>query len=173
MMQLRAATVADAEQLERIRVRAWQVGYRHVFPAEALDAMPVDARRWVESLTHGFEDGQTCVVAEDERGVLGWATFGSARDPEDRYGEVRGLYVDPDRWGLGAGRALLARAESELARRWDEAVLWTLADNPRTRRFYEANGWRADRVTSVFESHGVVAAIVHYAKPLSSAASRS
>jgi GNAT superfamily N-acetyltransferase len=172
-MQLRAATVSDAEELERIRVRGWQVGYRHVFPPEALDAMPVDARRWVESLAHGFEGRQRCIVAEDEHALLGWATFGPARDPEDRYGEVRGLYVDPDRWGLGAGRALLARAEEELARRWDEAVLWTLTDNPRTRRFYEANGWRPDGVTSVFECFGVEAPIVHYAKRLSSAASRA
>ena len=135
--------------------------------------MPVDSSRWRAWLAAGFEHGQACIVAEDAEGVVGWATFGPARDPDDRYGELHGLYVDPDRWGRGAGRALLERAEMELARTWDEAVLWTLDDNARTRRFYEANGWRFDGITGVLERFGVKAAIVHYAKRLSKSASRS
>ena len=91
----------------------------------------------------------------------------------DRFGELHGLYVDPDRWGEGAGRALLARGEDELAETWDEAILWTLEDNPRTRRFYEAAGWRLDGTTGSFERLGVSAAIVRYAKRLSKSASRS
>jgi hypothetical protein len=75
--------------------------------------------------------------------------------------------------GVAAGRALLERAEAELGRTWDEAVLWTLEDNPRTRRFYEANGWRFDGMTGVFERFGVKAPIVHYSKRLSKSASRS
>lgn len=135
--------------------------------------MPVDFSRWARGLAEGFEQAQACVVAEDAAGMLGWATFGPARDPDDRFGELFGLYVDPDRWGRGAGRALLEHAEGELAQRWDEAVLWTLEDNPRTRRFYEANGWQVDGMTGSFESFGVEAPIVHYAKRLSSSTSRS
>jgi GNAT superfamily N-acetyltransferase len=124
-MRLRRARLDDAEALERIRVRGWQVACRHVFPPRELDAMPA------------------------------------------------GLYVDPDCWGRGAGRALLERAEVELAQRSDEAVLWTLEHNPRTRRFYEANGWHVDGMTGSFESFGVEAPIMHYAKRLSSSTSRS
>jgi GNAT superfamily N-acetyltransferase len=172
MMQLRAATVADADSLERIRIHGWQVGYRHVFPPAELDALAVDAKRWVEWLSRGFEHGQTCVVAEDERGLFGWVTWGPSGFPE-RWGEIHGLYVDPDRWGEGAGRALLARGEHELAQTWDEAVLWTLEDNPRTRRFYEAAGWRVDGTTGTFERLGVCAPVIRYAKRLSRATSRS
>jgi GNAT superfamily N-acetyltransferase len=172
-VRLRAANPDDADALERIRVRGWQIAYRHVFPPDELDAMPVDSSRWRESLTSGFEHDHACVVAEEDEEVVGWATFGSALDPDDRYGELRGLYVDPNRWGRGAGRALLERAEADLARSWDEAVLWTLEDNPRTRRFYEANGWRLDGMTGVFEKYRVKAPIVHYAKRLNRSASRS
>src|SRR5207248_11162399 len=91
----------------------------------------------------------------------------------DRCGELDGDDFDPDRWGEGAGRALNARGEDELAETWDEAILWTLEDNPRTRRFYEAAGWRLDGTTGSFERLGVSAAIVRYAKPLSKSASRS
>jgi len=107
MMQLRAANVADAESLERIRVRGWEIGYRRVFPPAELDALAVDPARWVDWLSRGFEHGQTCVVV------------------------------------------------------------------PRTRRFYEAAGWRVDGTTGMFERLGVRAPIVRYAKRLSNAASRS
>ena len=44
---MRPATVADAEAIERIRIRGWQVGYRHVFPPEELDMQPVDWSRFL------------------------------------------------------------------------------------------------------------------------------
>ena len=170
-MRLRRARPDDAETIERIRVRGWQVAYRHVFPAAELDAMRVDATRWVDWLSHP-EAGSACFVAEDEQGTLGWATIGPSGLP-DRFGELHGLYVDPECWGRGAGRALLARGEEELARTWREAILWTLEDNPRTRRFYEAAGWRPDGTTSSLAFFGVEAPVVRYAKQLSSSTSRS
>jgi len=171
-VEIRRGAYDDAEGIERVRIRGWQVGYRHVFPADRLDALELDWSRWAESLREP-EPGYDCFVAEDDGRVVGFATIGPARDPENRYGELWGLYVDPDYWARGIGRALLVRAESELARTWDEAVLWTLEDNPRTRRFYEAAGWRLDGVTGVFDRLGVKAPIVHYAKRLSRATSRS
>jgi GNAT superfamily N-acetyltransferase len=97
--------------------------------------------------------------------VIGWATVGPSAFP-DRLGELHGLYVDPEHWGHGAGRALLARGEAELAATWRDAILWTLEDNPRTRRFYESAGWRFDRATDSLAFFGVEAPVVRYAKPL-------
>jgi GNAT superfamily N-acetyltransferase len=170
-MRVRVASPDDAEAIERARVRAWQVAYRHVFPPEALDGLPVDWSRWAEALARP-EPGYVCFVAVDESRLLGWATVGPSACP-DRYGELHGLYVDPECWGRGAGRALLERSEAELAQTWDEAILWTLEDNPRTRRFYEAAGWRPDGTTGTFERLGVRAPVVRYAKRLRSSTSRS
>jgi GNAT superfamily N-acetyltransferase len=170
-MRLRRARPDDAETIERIRVRGWQVAYRHVFPPAQLDAMAIDWSRWLERLSHP-EPGHACYVAEDADGLIGWATIGPSGLP-DRFGELHGLYVDPERWGCGAGRALLARGEDELARTWREAILWTLEDNPRTRRFYETAGWRPDGTTGSLEFFGVEAPVVRYAKRLSSSTSRS
>src|SRR5439155_20573477 len=103
LMRLRPATPDDAEALERIRIRGWQIAYRHVFPPEELDAMGVDSSRWRAWLAAGFEHGQACIVAEDAEGVVGWATFGSARDPDDRYGELQASTSIPT--GGGSARA--------------------------------------------------------------------
>ena len=170
-MRLRRARPEDAEAIERIRIRGWQAAYRHVFPAAELDAMVVDATWWVERLAHPGPAG-ACFVAEDDAGMLGWATVGPSAFP-DRFGELRGLYVDPDRWRHGVGRTLLTCGEDELAETWQDAILWTLEDNPRTRRFYEAAGWRLDGKTGSFERFGVKAPLVRYAKRLSSVANRS
>lgn len=170
-MRLRGARTDDAEAIERIRVRGWQAGYRQVFPPADLDAMAVDWSRWTERLSHP-EPGHACLVAEDDQGLLGWATIGPSGFPE-RFGELHGLYVDPACWGRGVGGALLARGEEELARTWRDAVLWTLADNPRTHRFYEHAGWRPDGETGSLEFFGVAAQVVRYAKRLSRSTSRS
>jgi GNAT superfamily N-acetyltransferase len=47
--------------------------------------------------------------------------------------------------GGGAGQALMAALLRALRdERFQEAILWVLEDNPRTRRFYELAGWGAD-----------------------------
>ena len=116
--------------------------------------------------------GDAYFVADEAGVLLGFAHTGPSRRDPDRDGELCGLYVDPDAWSRGVGRALLERAEEELASAWDEAVLWTLRDNPRTRRFYELAGWKDDGEQDSFERLGVSAAIVRYRKRLSMSASR-
>jgi GNAT superfamily N-acetyltransferase len=156
--------------MERIRICGWQVAYRHIFPPDELDELPVDWSRWVEWFAN-MPAGFAAFVAEEADGMLGWATVGPSGD--ERFGELHGLYVHPDTWSRGAGRALLECGEGELALTWDEAILWTLEDNPRTRRFYEAAGWRTDGMTGTFDRLGVGAPVVRYGKRLRSSASRS
>jgi GNAT superfamily N-acetyltransferase len=170
-MEVRLAVPADAEAIERIRIRGWQAAYRHVFPPEKLDRLPIDWARWRASLERP-DPGHVTLVADRSGCVCGWAMIAPS-SVADRRGELRGLYVDPDQWSRGVGRTLLARAEAELRRNWDEAVLWTLEDNPRTRRFYEAAGWHTDGETGTLERLGVAAPVVRYVKRLKSSASRS
>ena len=168
-MQIRPATAADAEAIERIRVGAWRVAYRHVFPPDELDAMPVDWSFWREQIDNP-EWEQRCLVAEADGAVVGWVTIAPSGSGE---GEVRGIYVDPDAWRLGAGRALIARAEAELAHTWEEAMLWVIEDNPAARAFYESVGWHTRGERGVFDRFGVSVPLVCYRKRLSSSTSRS
>jgi GNAT superfamily N-acetyltransferase len=83
-------------------------------------------------------------------------------------GELYAIYVDPDSWSTGVGRALIARAEERLAEEYDEATLWVLDDNPRARRFYERAGWAPDGASKREERLGVAALEVRYYKRLRS-----
>ena len=161
-MHVRPASPDDALAIETIRIHGWRSAYRHVFPAAELDALPIDAERWRPRL-HVPPPGWSIVVCEDERHVVGFASTGPSRD-EDEIGELYAIYVEPDAWSTGVGRALMAVAEEQLAAKYDAALLWVLEDNPRARHFYERAGWAADGVRKAEERFGVRAAEVRYRK---------
>lgn len=163
-MDVRLGTAADALAIETIRVRGWQVAYRHVLPANELDAMPVDASRWRSRLEKPPAGWSTFVV-EDGGSVVGFASVGPSRD-EHGIGELYAIYVHPEAWSTGAGRALIERAEQQLARAYRQATLWVLEDNPRARSFYERAGWHADGARKAEVRWGVHAAEVRYRKVL-------
>ncbi|HEX7083608.1 MAG TPA: GNAT family N-acetyltransferase [Gaiellaceae bacterium] len=142
-MIVRPATGNDACAIARVQERSWQQAYRHVFPPADLDRGGfIDPELWRQRLEEP-PGGWTTLVAELDRGLAGFVCSGPSRD-QRATGEVYALYVDPDAWGHGAGRALLAEAERRLAQRYRAATLWVLDDNPRARRFYEIAGWRPD-----------------------------
>lgn len=141
-MLVRDATPGDAEAIARVHVRAWQVGYAHVFPPEKLAGIDEAAR--ARGWRDGLESGWKVLVPED---LSGFAGVGPSREAE-REGELYAIYVAPEQWGTGRGRLLMEHALEELrAQGFAEATLWVLEDNPRARRFYEAAGWRLDGAT--------------------------
>jgi GNAT superfamily N-acetyltransferase len=163
-MQVRTATGDDATAIERVRVRGWQAAYRHVFPPDELDALPVDGERWRPRLDTP-PPGWSTFVCEDGGAVVGFASVGPSRDVEG-LGELYAIYVDPDAWSTGAGLALIRRAEEQLAAEYDEATLWVLDDNPRARAFYERAGWAPDGARKAEPRWGVRAPEVRYRKTL-------
>jgi ribosomal protein S18 acetylase RimI-like enzyme len=162
-VEVRRARIEDAEAIARVHLRTWQAAYRHVFPPDQLDALPLERRiaGWQRGLR---DDDGICFVAGDP--ILGFV-FAEPCADEPGIGEVDAIYVDAAAWGTGVGRALLARAEEDLrARGFDEAVLWVIEDNPRARRFYEAAGWTLDGGRKTWPQMGVDAPVVRYRKRL-------
>jgi len=164
-VDVRLGTADDALAIETIRVRGWQAAYRHVLPANELDAMPIDGSRWRLRLERPPAGWSTFVVENDDGRVVGFASVGPSRD-EPGVGELYAIYVDPNAWSTGAGRALIERSELQLARRYREATLWVLEDNPRARSFYERAGWHPDGARKAEVRWGVRAAEVRYRKAL-------
>jgi ribosomal protein S18 acetylase RimI-like enzyme len=103
------------------------------------------------------------VAVRGER-VVGFASIGTARPGDDpSLGELFTIYVLPAEWGHGVGRALMAAAVASLrAERFEEAILWVLEDNPRTRRFYELAGWCVDGGTKDEEWLGTCIREIRY-----------
>jgi len=142
-MDLRPARPEDALAVARVHVRSWQVAYKGLLPDEYLDSLRAHERASRYDFATTVPLAPQTIVADDGRSILGFATIGISPDaPSHDVGELMALYVDPDRWRTGVGRALIAHARDELFRRGLlTAVLWVLEGNTRAERFYERDGW--------------------------------
>lgn len=156
---IRAARPSDADEIALAHIEGWRVGYRHLLPAEFLDAPEFAAERrdrWRAWTWPQFATTGEVFVAEIDDRVVGFGHCGPERlQPEcdqagtdqatrfsDVRGEVYGFYLHPDAWGSGAAAPLMQRCSRFLAERgFAHAVLWVLRDNPRARSFYAKAGW--------------------------------
>jgi GNAT superfamily N-acetyltransferase len=58
---------------------------------------------------------------------------------------VRTFFVLPSSWRRGVGRELMAAAVADLrARGYEDATVWTFADNQRANAFYADQGFAPD-----------------------------
>jgi len=168
---IRAATLDDAGEIERIRVAGWRAAYPGIVPRAYLDGMRLDddaiAARRHRMLRNPPE--VRSLVAEDDAGVTGFVVYGPDRD-DRALGEVYALYVAPRAWSHGHGRALLGRAVRALAAAgYAEAGLWVLEGNARARAFYERFGLAATGQRQMFEIGDVEVPEVRYAIRLAGA----
>ena len=99
---------------------------------------------WREGLGRAPQPGSATFVALLGDQTVGFATVGASYS-EDATGELYAIYVDPQHWGEGAGRALIEHAERSMRESgFTRALLWVLAGNERAERFYRATGWECD-----------------------------
>ena len=145
---VRDAVPGDARGIARVRGESWRAAYAHIFGAERLEAISEDedAERW-ERWLGDLPPCAGALVAATGDDVAGFASHGPYREDAE-LAELFTIYVRPQEWGRGIGRALMRQTLDRMrSHGFDEAVLWVLEDNPRTRRFYEASGWRLDGAT--------------------------
>ena len=143
MIHVRWATPDDAAAIATVHVHAWQAAYAQILPDSFLRSLSIAERTSVWHTRLQEHPVQT-YVAEHGAQVIGWAVVGRSReaDAPDTTGELWAIYVAPEHWGTGAGRALWTQGRQRLeALGCVDAVVWVLADNRRARRFYETVGF--------------------------------
>ena len=124
----RLAVPAERSALEDLQRRASLIWEED---RDALLANPDAIELPLEQIT----DGRT-IVAENVGELLGFAVV-LRRDDGDA--ELDGLFVEPEQWRNGIGRALLEHAE-RIAAKDGAATLWVTA-NTRALEFYGACGF--------------------------------
>ncbi len=163
---VRPATPDDAAAIASVHVRSWQAAYRGIVPEAMLEALSIERRAswWRGELTEMIPP-PGCWVVERSGRVVGFASIGTARGNSvgPGIGELFTLYLEPEAWSQGLGRALNEQAIVGLrASGFRSAILWVLADNVRGRRFYERAGWQADGGTMGWETPGTTLDEVRY-----------
>lgn len=145
---VRAATVADAQAIGALAARAWRAAYAGLLDPGTLARLDADeqAHEWAEYLSELPPPDRVWVI-ELAAVVCGFARTGPGADSDlpAGAGEVHGLYLDPDRIGIGLGRRLYGHAVSDLGERGhDPIVVWHFSANHVAARFYERAGFALD-----------------------------
>lgn len=157
---MREAAPSDARAIATVHVRAWRAAYRGLLPDQVLDGLSIEEREdhWRGQLGASARDSFTFVVGGSEEQVEGFCTVVEPSRDEDageRTAEVAATYVDPARWGVGVGTALLDAAVSRLRQGgWREVTLWVFAGNDLARPFYARYGFEPDGAETVHEWAG-------------------
>ncbi|MEW6404433.1 MAG: GNAT family N-acetyltransferase [Chloroflexota bacterium] len=143
MLNVRRASLADAEAIARIHVGSWQEAYRGVIPDSVLDRLSVDARltQWRTSLADPNDEYHRVFVGEVDGDILGFVSYGAERESDPVYrGELFAIYIMRSGHRRGLGRRLVAAvAQSLLDIGLSSMLVWVLGKNP-ARGFYERLG---------------------------------
>jgi GNAT superfamily N-acetyltransferase len=143
---VRPATVADALGIATTFDEAAKAAWRHLAPADRLDAQEPPFAQW-DARLRALPDGDTVLVADADGEVVGFIWVRAHTDGPGT-GEVATFYSRPSVWGSGVGRALMdAGVQALRDTGCRDATLWTEERNHRPRRVYEAYGWRVDGAT--------------------------
>ena len=149
---------ADAAAIAAVEVRTWQSAYRRLMPDAFLDGLSLAEKTesWYRNLVkHQHRERKRTVLAVSEEEVVGFATVGRGQE-DASVGLVFLVYVLPQHWQCGVGKALMAAIMDELRELgMREAMLWVLRENRRARHFYERLGWRPDGRTQSSQYGGV------------------
>lgn len=146
---IRIASERDAAGIAGVHVGSWLATYSGYATTRRATEVGLAGRvaLWTRRL-RSPEPGSFTLVATDGGRVRGFAHVGPTPDPDhDRNvtGHVFSIHVEPAFTGRGLGRRLLSRAVGSLRTNgYTAATLWVVAENRRTRRFYERLGWHVD-----------------------------
>ena len=150
LMQVRQATIADARTIAQIHVETWRAAYRGRMPDVVLDSLDMEKRAafWKNYLacqSHGT------LVAELNQNIVGFCDLIPSRDQDSNphiIAEIVAIYVHPNHWRQGAGRALCHRTLAAARHgNFSAVTLWVLASNMAARNFYQAMGFQLDSAT--------------------------
>ena len=167
---VRFASPADAEGVAAVRRSSWPAAYSGLIPPAVIDRVVGESDAARERAGFAARPWRRLLVAETQPApdpgpaaappptVIGYASYGpertlaglprpARRDPGPASGrpsraELYTLYVAPDWWSTGTGRALMDRVLAEVrAESYPGIILWVLKENRRARRFYERAGF--------------------------------
>lgn len=149
MIEVREATVDDADAMADVNAAGWRDGFREIVPEWYLEKLPIE--RWRREMSAGLAsprgDAFTRIgeVDGDFAGYCFVAAPGREVPDDSMEAELVAVYVYESYWGKGVGRALVEEALGQAAKLgYEEIVLWTFSRNERALGLYGKLGFELD-----------------------------
>ncbi len=192
MVVIRSASPADAAQIAAVMRESWRTAYQGIINRQIIDRVTAPdggarvrqsfrIRPWQRMIAAVANIPPRADAQAAGPAIVGYASFGPERDvleapwphplttagAEGQAAELYALYVRPDWWSTGTGRALMDRSLARVSGAgYTSITLWVLQDNTRARRFYGRAGFAADGARHVLDDLGGVTEI-RYRRALS------
>ena len=181
MVKIRAGSAADAAQVAAVQRESWFAAYADIIAPAVIDrvTLPDNGARVRQSFRTRPRQrmllaADTAATGPDASEVVGYALYGPETDVLNapwphpltadgaggRVAELYALYVHPDWWSTGTGRALTDQVLAQVrAAGYTSITLWVLESNARARRFYGRAGFAADGARHLLDDLGGVTEI--------------
>lgn len=129
----------------QLTAAGWREAYPGIVPAERIEGLPMAA--WRHDIRHGLaepEGDSFTRIAEEDGAIAGYVFVAApGREDEDEgEAELVAIYVSPDHWRRGIGRALIEAAVTDArGAGYERIALWSFEQNAQALAFYDALGW--------------------------------
>jgi len=141
-MEIRVASVEDAEQIAYVHVNSWRTSYRNLVSEEYLAGLKVEDRTklW-QNILANYQSKNITYVAEKQGQIVGFINGGQARNKEMPYeAEVYAFYLLEEYQRQGIGSLLFKKITDSFQEvGYKSMMLWVLKDNP-SYAFYQKQG---------------------------------
>ncbi|MEO8351955.1 MAG: GNAT family N-acetyltransferase [Chthoniobacteraceae bacterium] len=148
-MNVRRATIFDANDIAEVQVSTWRDAYRGQVPDAILDELDISQRA---DFWHVLSAEHSVFVAVSEPSIVGFCSLIASRVDDALSGavaEIAALYVSSRYWRRGIGRGLCSRAlAASAAAGYSSMTVWVLASNIPAIGFYSAVGFVPDGATT-------------------------
>ena len=127
--------------ISRIHALSWKRAYAGIIPKDYLNELKHDA--WVPFFNTYLNNGLKAKIICENLKMLGAVSYKKSDDNKfDNFIEVVSLYIDPDEFRNGLGKALLNSVISEAENNnFSGVFLWTLKENKNAQAFYNKMGF--------------------------------
>ena len=139
----REAKVEDIPQIARVHVESWRKSFAGIVPQAFLDQMSIEKRAQAFEERFFRDTFYKMFVAESlENGIVGFASFGAARDEKPFDAELYAIYFLPEFQRKGIGGALFKACQREISANGLNSMYLVSLDVSPYRVFYEKMGGR-------------------------------
>jgi len=141
IMEIRKATISDAEGIARVHVDCWRTTYNNIVPDSYLDRLSYEKRTdlWIENISR--EDNHVFVALNERDEIIGFAD-GSKRETNsiEQCGDLTSIYVLEKYQGLGIGNRLVRSLFSTLNNKKFQSIFVEVLEANSSKDFYEKLG---------------------------------
>lgn len=145
-LSIREATPEDISAIAAIHVAGWQGAYGGILDQEYIDSFSLEIRieRWTEIFAKNYSKTWIAFVDQKPAGFISYGPLRTAPPGTSKIrplytSEIYAIYLMPDYYRQGIGKALMQKATENLkAQKHHSTCLWVLDKNKRACSFYQA-----------------------------------